>query len=43
MRWDGLNAVHLLTAYAKAERENLTLAGTKTLSRPVGAIRKETM
>ena len=34
-------AVYLLTAYAKAERGNLTPADIRALSRLVAAIRKE--
>lgn len=43
MSWDDLNAIHLQTAYAKANRENLTSADTKALSRLVAAIKKGTM
>ena len=35
------NAIYLLTAYAKADREDLTPADTKVLSRLVAAIMKE--
>ena len=31
----------MLTAYAKADREDLTQADRKVLSRPVAAIKKE--
>ena len=34
-------AVYLLTAYAKADRDNLTAADTRALSRLVAAIRRE--
>ena len=37
----GPEAVYLLTAYAKADREDLTLADIRTLSRLVAAIKKE--
>lgn len=35
------SAVYLLTAYAKADREDLTPADTKALSRTVAAIKNE--
>ena len=38
----GPNAIYLLTAYAKADREDLTPADTKALSRLVAAIKKGT-
>ena len=34
-------AIYLLTAYAKADREDLTPADTRALSRMVAAIKKE--
>lgn len=37
----GPDAIYLLTACAKSDREDLTSADTKTLSRLVAAIRKE--
>ena len=37
----GPDAIYLLTAYAKSDREDLTSADTKTLSRLAAAIRKE--
>ena len=37
----GPDAIYLLTAYAKADRENLSPADTKALSRLVAAIKKE--
>ena len=37
----GPDAVYLLTAYAKADREDLTPADTKALTRLVAAIKKE--
>lgn len=37
----GPGAIYLLTAYAKADREDLTPADTKALSRLVAAIKKE--
>ena len=37
----GPGAIYLLTAYAKADREDLTSADTKALSRLVAAIKKE--
>jgi hypothetical protein len=37
----GIRAVYLLTAYAKADREDLTPADTKALTRLVAAIKKE--
>ena len=43
MSCDGPNAIHLLTAYAKADRENLTPADTRAFSRLVAAIKKGTM
>ena len=36
-------AIYLLTAYAKADRDDLTPADTRTLSRLVAAIKKGTM
>ncbi len=38
----GPNAIYLLTAYAKADREDLTPADTRALSRLVAAIKKGT-
>ena len=38
----GPNAIYLLTAYAKAEREDLAPADTRALSRLVAAIKKGT-
>ncbi|MDE0172572.1 MAG: type II toxin-antitoxin system RelE/ParE family toxin [Defluviicoccus sp.] len=38
----GPEAIYFLTAYAKANREDLTPADTKALSRLVAAIKKET-
>ena len=38
----GSGAIYLLAAYAKADRENLTPADTKALSRLVAAIKKGT-
>ena len=38
----GPGAIYLLTAYAKADREDLTPADTKALSRLVATIKKET-
>ena len=38
----GPEAIYFLTAYAKADREDLTLADTRALSRLVAAIKKET-
>jgi len=35
------SAIYLLTAYAKADREDLTPADTKALSRTVAAIKNE--
>ena len=35
------DAIYLLTAYAKADREDLTPADTKALTRLVAAIKKE--
>ncbi|MDE2815361.1 MAG: type II toxin-antitoxin system RelE/ParE family toxin [Chloroflexota bacterium] len=37
----GPDAIYLLTAYAKAEREDLTPADTEALTRLVAAIKKE--
>ena len=37
----GPDAIYLLTAYAKADREDLTPADTKALTRLVAAIKKE--
>jgi hypothetical protein len=37
----GPDVIHLLTAYAKADREDLTPADTKVLTRLVAAIKKE--
>ena len=37
----GPEAIYLLTAYAKADREDLTPADTRALSRLVAAIKKE--
>lgn len=37
----GPEAVYLLTAYAKADREDLTATDTRALSRLVAAIKKE--
>ena len=37
----GPGAIYLLSAYAKADREDLTPADTRALSRLVAAIRKE--
>ena len=37
----GADAIYLLTAYAKSDREDLTQADTRALSRLVAAIRKE--
>ena len=37
----GPDAIYLLTAYAKADREDLTPADTKVLTRLVAAIKKE--
>ena len=37
----GPGAIYLLTAYAKADREDLTAADRKALSRLVAAIRRE--
>ena len=37
----GPETVYLLTAYAKADREDLTPTDTRALSRPVAAIKKE--
>ena len=37
----GPGAIYLLTAYAKADREDLTPADTKALSRLVATIKKE--
>ena len=37
----GPDAIYLLTAYAKADREDLTPADTRALSRLVATIRKE--
>ncbi len=37
----GPEAIYLLTAYAKADREDLTSADTRALSRLVAAIKKE--
>ena len=36
----GPNSIYLLTAYAKADREDLTPADTRALSRLVAAIKK---
>ena len=36
----GAGTIYLLTAYAKTDREDLTPADTRTLSRMVAAIRK---
>ena len=38
----GPGAIYLLTAYAKADREDLTPVDTRALSRLVAAIKKET-
>lgn len=38
----GPNAIYLLTAYAKSDREDLTPADTRALSRLVAAIKKGT-
>ena len=38
----GAGAIYLLTAYAKATREDLTAADIRALSRLVAAIKKET-
>ena len=38
----GPGAIYLLTAYAKADREDLTPVDTKALSRMVAAVKKET-
>ena len=38
----GSDAIHLLTAYAKADREDLTPPDNKVLSHPVSAIKKGT-
>lgn len=40
-RHGGRDTIYLLTAYAKAEREDLSAADRKVLSRLVGAIKKE--
>lgn len=37
----GPDAIYMLTAYAKADREDLTPADTKALTRLVAAIKKE--
>ena len=37
----GPEAIYLLTAYAKSDRDDLTSADIKTLSRLVAAIKKE--
>ena len=37
----GPDVIYLLTAYAKADREDLTPADTKALTRLVAAIKKE--
>ena len=37
----GADAIYLLTAYAKADRDDLTLVDTKALTRLVVAIKKE--
>ena len=37
----GPEAIYMLTAYAKADRDDLTPADRKTLSRLVAAIKKE--
>ncbi len=39
----GPSAIYLLTAYAKSDREDLTPADTRALSRMVAGIKKETM
>ena len=37
---DGTGTIYLLTSYAKTDREDLTPADTRTLSRMVAAIKK---